>query len=95
MIEINRPLFDAPKITEKLTEIINGLDNPDNYALSLQLDYKDHNTIFYLDKVTRINFTEDWLEIKQENNSHAFFDYNNILEYCVINAEDIIGIKAV
>ena len=92
MIKITTPLFDAPKIAIKLKDSIDRLDEPDNYVLSLQLNYRDNNTLFYLKKVTHIHFEKEWLEIEQENNSHAFFDYKHILEYCVINAEDIIDL---
>ena len=87
--------LNAPEIGYKIEECINKLDSPENHVLSLQLDYRDNNTIFYLKKIDLIKFEEEWLEIKQENNSHAFFDYNNILEYCIINAEDIIDLEMV
>lgn len=92
MIKITTSVFDAPSIANKIKESIEKLENYDNYVLSLQLNYRDNNTIFYLKKVTHIHFEKEWLEIKQENNSHAFFDYKHILEYCVINAEDIIDL---
>ena len=69
--------------------------NVENYVLSLQLDYRDNNTLFYFKKVTKLNFAKEWLEIVQSNNSHAFFDYKHILEYCVINAEDVIDLGVV
>lgn len=80
---------NAPKIAHKIKDNIEALNNVENYVLSLQLDYRDNNTLFYFKKVTKLNFAKEWLEIVQSNNSHAFFDYKHILEYCVINAEDV------
>jgi hypothetical protein len=94
MIKI-RPNPHAPNITNKIKTEIEKLTHPENYALSLQLDYRDNHTIFYLKKVEEIIFSKDWLEIKQKNNSHAFFDYNCILEYSVINAEDVIDLGVI
>lgn len=90
MIQVNYDIFDAPAIAKELKTIIDELPNQSDYVLSLQLDYRDCNTIFYLNKITEINFKEDMLQITQDNRSHAFFDYKNILEYCVINAEDVV-----
>ena len=95
MIEIIRNLFEAPKVAEKIEKVVNELDKPDDYALSLQLSYRDNNTIFYLDKVESINFSKDYLMIKQKNNTHSFFYYENILEYGVINTEDIINLGVI
>ena len=86
---------NAPKIAHKIKDNIEALNNVENYVLSLQLDYRDNNTLFYFKKVTKLNFAKEWLEIVQANNSHAFFDYNYILEYCVINAEDVIDLGVV
>ena len=86
---------NAPKIAHKIKDNIEALNNVENYVLSLQLDYRDNNTLFYFKKVTKLNFAKEWLEIVQYNNSHAFFDYKHILEYCVINAEDVIDLGVV
>ena len=94
MIEIKMSP-NAPKIAQKIKDNIESLKNVENYVLSLQLDYRDNNTLFYFKKVTKLNFAKEWLEIVQSNNSHAFFDYNYILEYCVINAEDVIDLGVV
>lgn len=95
MIKITIPPFDAPHIANKIKDSIEKIDTPENYVLSLQLNYRENNTIFYLKNVTNITFEKEWLEIQQENNSHAFFDYKHILEYCVINAEDVIDLGAI
>lgn len=94
MIQI-KPNPHAPNITNKIKTKIEGLTHPENYVLSLQLDYRDNNTIFYLDNVDKIHFAKDWMEIEQKNNSHAYFDYAHILEYSVINAEDIIDLGVI
>ena len=94
MIEIEMSP-NAPRIAYKIKDNIETLNDVKNYVLSLQLDYRDNNTLFYLKKVTKLNFAKEWLEIVQSNNSHAFFDYKHILEYCVINAEDVIDLGVV
>lgn len=94
MIEIKMS-SNAPKIAQKIKDNIESLKNVENYVLSLQLDYRDNNTIFYFKNVCKLNFAKEWLEIVQSNNSHAFFDYNYILEYCVINAEDVLDLGVV
>ena len=94
MIEIKMS-SNAPKIAQKIKDNIESLKNVENYVLSLQLDYRDNNTIFYFKNVCKLNFAKEWLEIVQSNNSHAFFDYKHILEYCVINAEDVIDLGVV
>lgn len=85
----------APQIAHKIQEKIKKLTNTENHVLSLQLDYRDNNTIFYLKKITHLNFGKEWLEIVQSNNSHAFLDYKHILEYCVINTDDIIDLGGI
>lgn len=94
MIEIKMSP-NAPKIAQKIKDNIESLKNVENYVLSLQLDYRDNNTIFYFKNVCKLNFAKEWLEIVQSNNSHAFFDYKYILEYCVINAEDVLDLGVV
>ena len=94
MIEIKMS-SNAPKIAQKIKDNIESLKNVENYVLSLQLDYRDNNTIFYFKNVCKLNFAKEWLEIVQSNNSHACFDYNYILEYCVINAEDVLDLGVV
>lgn len=93
MITVQHDLFNAPNIGKQLKNIIENLDNPDDYVLSLQLDYRENNTLFYLEKVSIIEFQETMLKITERNNSVAFFDYNNILEYCIINASEIITVE--
>ena len=87
----NSEFFD---IRGSIRDTIEELENPDNHVLSIQLDYRDHNTIFYLNKVDEINFEKEYMEIRQGNDTRAFFKYDNILEYCIINAEDVIDIGA-
>lgn len=92
MIQITVSSNVINKMAYTIKDLITQIDNPDNYVLSLQLDYRDNNTIFYLKNVKHIKFEKKWLEIQQENNSHVFFDYKHILEYCVLNAEDVIDL---
>ena len=92
MIEIKMSP-NAPNIAYKIKEVIEDLTCPENYALSLQLDYKDVNTIFYLKNVYGLNFQNEWVEIVQLDNSHAFFEYKHILEYCVLNSDDALDLE--
>lgn len=93
MIIMNVISYDfAPVIAKELEKVINGLDNPEDYVLSLQFDYRDSNTLFYLEKVDVIVFNDLLIKIIQTNGSVAFFEYENIVEYCVINAKDVINI---
>jgi len=94
-LKINISKFDAPDIALKIKDTIDRLKSPEKFVLSLQLDYRDNNTLFYLNKVNQINFDKNWIEIEQKNNSHAFLDYRFILEYCVINAEDVLDLGVV
>lgn len=83
----------APLIGGDIQSIILELDDVSNFVLSLQLDYHDCNTIFYLDKVDRITFRDDLLHISQTDKSNIFLSYENILEYSIINAEELISVE--
>lgn len=76
----------APDITLNLKESLELLDNPNDFLLSLQLDYRENNTPIYLNKVDCINFEEYWLTVTLKNHSKMYFNYINILEYSIINA---------
>lgn len=78
----------APDITLSLKESLELLDNPDDFMLSLQLDYRENSTCIYLDKVECVNFEEYWLTITLKNNSKMYFNYINILEYSIVNAKE-------
>ena len=84
---------NAPDITLTLEERLNSIENIDDCILSVQLDYREANTLFYLHKVDTIYFNEHFIEIKQKNNSLCYLDYNMILEYCIINADDLIEVE--
>ena len=82
----------APLISQDIKDIILSLENINNFVLSLQLDYHDCNTIFYLDKVDTIRFRDDLLHISQNDKSNIFLSYENILEYSIINTEELISV---
>lgn len=90
MVEIITTI-DSPSIGERIEAKIKKLNNPDDYVLALQLDYRDNHTLFYLHKLKSINFDKNFLEINQKNNGQVLLDYNYILEYCIINAEELYG----
>ena len=81
----------APLISQDIKDIVLSLENINNFVLSLQLDYHDCNTIFYLDKVDTIRFRDDLLHISQNDKSNIFLSYENILEYSIINTEELIS----
>lgn len=95
MIDIKVDFLNSSDIGEELKKIITNLENPKDYVLSLQLDYRDANSIFNLDQLAKINFTDDLLEIIYKNNTHVFFKIENILEYSIINKEDVIELEAI
>ncbi|MBQ8017559.1 MAG: hypothetical protein IJ258_05565 [Methanobrevibacter sp.] len=95
MVNIKVDFLNSSDIGEELKKIITNLENPKDYVLSLQLDYRDANSIFNLDQLDKINFTDDLLEIIYKNNTHVFFKIENILEYSIINKEDVIELEAI
>lgn len=95
MIDIKVDFLNSSDIGEELKNIITNLENPKDYVLSLQLDYRDANSIFNLDQLDKINFTDDLMEIIYKNNTHVFFKIENILEYSIINKEDVIELEAI
>lgn len=95
MVTVDYDIFDAPKIGEELTKTIEGLKNQHDYVLALQLNYRENTTIFNLNELDKIIFKEDLVEIVYKNNTHVFFSYINILEYCIINKEDVIELEGV
>ena len=95
MVDIKVDFLNSSDIGEELKKIITNLENPKDYVLSLQLDYRDANSIFNLDQLDKINFTDDLMEIIYKNNTHVFFKIENILEYSIINKEDVIEMEPI
>lgn len=80
----------APEISLKIKESLETLlDEVENFIMIVQLDYRDNNTNFYLNKIQCINFDEYWMEITYKNNSKMFLNYVNILEYSIVNGEEL------
>ena len=80
----------APEISLKIKESLETLlDEVENCIMVVQLDYRDNNTNFYLNKIQCINFDEYWMEITYKNNSKMFLNYVNILEYSIVNGEEL------
>ena len=94
----------APIIARELKSVIEGLDNPEDYVLSLQFDYRDNNTLFYLEKVEVIEFQDMLFKISQKNVGkwcrffrenpkldHSFIALPKINSKCIkgLNVEDI------
>ena len=92
MVQIQCDLSHAPLIGIELSDIIGKLTNPDNYAISLKLDYREENTIFYLKDISLIEFGPELLKITLRNGSIVFYYYSNILEYFILNLTNIKGV---
>lgn len=91
MVQIQCDLSHAPLIGLELSDTIDKLTNPEDYVLSMQLDYREENTIFYLNTVSLIEFGPEMLKITLRNGSVLFYYYENILEYYIINSKSIKG----
>ena len=79
----------APEITLTLKKELELLDKPNDFLLCLQLNYREENTLIYLNKINCINFEEYWLTVTLKNNSTMFFNYNHVLEYSIVNATEL------
>ena len=79
----------APEITLSLKESLELLDNPDDFIFNLQLNYRENNTVIYLNKTKCLNFEEYWITVTLKNNSKMYFNYDNILEYSIVNATEL------
>lgn len=86
----------APKIVISVKKVLDEIKELcDDFALSFQLNYHENSTVFYLRNVKEIYFDEYWIKISQSNGTVAFFNYDSILEYCIINADDVIDLGVV
>ena len=85
-------LRNYQSIGYQIKEKLEGITELENYVLSLQLDYRENNTLFYLEKINEIIFEKDMLIINQKNNTTVYLFYDFILEYCIIKSEDIIDL---
>ena len=83
---------EAPDIALKLEERLNNIENIEDCVLVIQLSYREANTLFYLEKIDYINFEEYFIEIVQMNNNVCFLDYTQILEYAILNADDLMDL---
>lgn len=68
----------APLISQDIKDVILSLDDVNKFILSLQLSYREHNTIFYLANIESIVFRDDLLHIHQHDDSNVFIGYENI-----------------
>lgn len=76
----------APEISLKIKESLETLlDEVENYLLIVQLNYRDNNTNFQLNELDIINFDEYWIELTYKTGSKMFLNYENILEYSIVN----------
>ena len=81
--------FKAPLLALNIKDSIDHINNTDEYAFAIQLNYRENHTIYYLKKIQTINFDENFLEIQHKNGSSNYYNYNDISEYHIINADDI------
>ena len=86
----------APLIVWELKEVFENFEGDvHDFAFVLQLDYREANTVFYLRNVESIDFGEFWIKITLTNGSVVFFNYDCILEYSIINVDDVIDLGVV
>lgn len=84
--------FKAPLLALNIKDHLTGLTdntNIEEYIFAIQLNYRETHTIYHLNKIASINFEENFLEIKHKNGSSNYYNYNDISEYHIINANDL------
>lgn len=79
----------APEVALNIEETVTNIKDIEDYALTLQLVYREAHSIFYFKDLSYINFDEYYMEVKYMNNTALYLNYENILEYCIVNAEDL------
>ena len=84
----NAPLL-ALNIKDHLTGLTTNTNNIRDYLFAIQLNYRENHTIYHLNKISAINFEENFIEIKHLNGSTNYYNYNDISEYHIINADDL------
>ena len=80
---------NAPDIMLNIEEKLNKIENPEECALIIKLEYYEANTLFYLKKITRIIFHDYYMEILHTNNSLCYLLYEFMQEIAIVNANDI------
>lgn len=82
----------APDIAHKIYAKLVGLDfiELESTSLVIQLTYRENHSIFYLNRLSKLIFDEFFIEIEQENGSVSYLNYEEILEYNIININDLI-----
>lgn len=90
MIQINTH-YNAPLLAFNIKDQLTGIttNNNDEYIFVIQLRYRENHTICYINRITAINFEENFIEIKHKNGSTNYYNYNDISEYHIINADDL------
>lgn len=88
MIKVNNDI-NAPCIGTHIQESIEKINNNHDYIFAIQLTYRDNHTIYYLNKINKITFERDFLKLEHNNGSCNYYNYEDITEYHVINADDI------
>ena len=76
---------NCPVICDGLKEDLDNVEDYMDYAFAIQLAYRDAHSIFFLDEIKAIKFHDEFVEIRNLIGSVVYFDYNEILEYAVIN----------
>ena len=81
--------FKAPMLALNIKDNMESIDNTNDYIFALQLSYRENHTIYYLKNISAINFEENFIEIKHVNGSCNYYNYKDISEYHIINADDL------
>lgn len=80
---------NSPQIGHDLKKVSDNLQNNKDYIFALQLTYRENHTIYYMSKLKNIIFNEGFLKINHSDGGSSYYNYDDISEYHLINAEDI------
>lgn len=81
--------FKAPLLALNIKDSIDTIEKPEDYIFVIQLNYRENHTIYHLNKISAINFEENFIEIKHLNGSTNYYNYNDISEYHILNVDDL------
>jgi hypothetical protein len=81
--------FKAPILALNIKDNVESIDNIKDYIFAIQLNYRENHTIYHLKNISEINFEENFIEIRHKNGSCNYYDYKDISEYHIINADDL------
>ena len=81
--------FKAPMFSLNIKDTVESISDIRDYIFAIQLNYRENHTIYYLKNISAINFEENFIEIRHTNGSCNYYNYSDISEYHIINADDL------